>query len=142
MNGAAATYGLDDHIYQRLLRERIVFLGSEVRDQNANAICAQLLLLSAEDPEADIYLHINSPGGSVDAGMAVENVLLASVSAGLGACFFGLFRHEAAVLEALGVPAGRRGVGTLALGHPAPGPESRSAGRPRRPNLHWTAWSR
>ena len=55
---------LDDHIYQRLLRERIVFLGSEVRDQNANAICAQLLLLSAEDPEADIFLHINSPGGS------------------------------------------------------------------------------
>jgi ATP-dependent Clp protease protease subunit len=49
-------YGLDDHIYQRLLRERIVFLGSEVRDQNANAICAQMLLLSAEDPEADIFL--------------------------------------------------------------------------------------
>ena len=59
--GGPATYGLDDHIYQRLLRERIVFLGSEVRDQNANAICAQLLLLSAEDPEADIFLHINSP---------------------------------------------------------------------------------
>ena len=44
MNGAGGMYGLDDHIYQRLLRERIVFLGSEVRDQNANAICAQLLL--------------------------------------------------------------------------------------------------
>src|SRR5688572_26633161 len=42
MNGGAPAYGLDDHIYQRLLRERIVFLGSEVRDQNANAICAQL----------------------------------------------------------------------------------------------------
>jgi ATP-dependent protease ClpP protease subunit len=50
MNGGPAGYGLDDHIYQRLLRERIIFLGSEVRDQNANAICAQLLLLSAEDP--------------------------------------------------------------------------------------------
>ena len=56
MNGGAASYGLDDHIYQRLLKERIVFLGSEVRDQNANAICAQMLLLNAEDPEADIFL--------------------------------------------------------------------------------------
>ena len=75
MNGAGGMYGLDDHIYQRLLRERIVFLGSEVRDQNANAICAQLLLLSAEDPEADIFLHINSPGGSVDAGMAIYDTM-------------------------------------------------------------------
>src|SRR5690606_30170449 len=64
MNGGGS-YGLDDHIYQRLLKERIIFLGSEVRDANANAICAALLLLSAEDPEADIFLHINSPGGSV-----------------------------------------------------------------------------
>src|SRR5919112_425041 len=65
LNGGAGLNVLDDHIYQRLLRERIIFLGSEVRDQNANAICAQLLLLSAEDPDADIFLHINSPGGSV-----------------------------------------------------------------------------
>ena len=84
-------YGLDDHIYQRLLRERIVFLGSEVRDQNANAICAQLLLLSAEDPEADIFLHINSPGGSVDAGMAIYDTMnyipndVATVGMGLAA---------------------------------------------------------
>ena len=75
MNGSSPSYGLDDHIYQRLLRERIVFLGSEVRDQNANAICAQLLLLSAEDPEADIFLHINSPGGSVDSGMAIYDTM-------------------------------------------------------------------
>ncbi len=75
MDGGGGSYGLDDHIYQRLLRERIVFLGSEVRDQNANAICAQLLLLSAEDPEADIFLHINSPGGSVDAGMAIYDTM-------------------------------------------------------------------
>ena len=89
--GATASYGLDDHIYQRLLRERIVFLGSEVRDQNANAICAQLLLLSAEDPEADIFLHINSPGGSVDAGMAIYDTMnyipndVATVGMGLAA---------------------------------------------------------
>ena len=75
MNGGSAGYGLDDHIYQRLLKERIIFLGSEVRDQNANAICAQLLLLSAEDPAADIFLHINSPGGSVDAGMAIYDTM-------------------------------------------------------------------
>ena len=75
MNGAGSAYGLDDHIYQRLLRERIVFLGSEVREQNANAICAQLLLLNAEDPQADIYLYINSPGGSVDSGMAIYDTM-------------------------------------------------------------------
>ena len=91
MNGAGGMYGLDDHIYQRLLRERIVFLGSEVRDQNANAICAQLLLLSAEDPEADIFLHINSPGGSVDSGMAIFDTMqwisndVATVAMGLAA---------------------------------------------------------
>jgi ATP-dependent Clp protease protease subunit len=75
MNGGNGPLGLDDHIYQRLLRERIVFLGSEVRDQNANAICAQMLLLSAEDPTADISFYINSPGGSVDAGMAIYDTM-------------------------------------------------------------------
>jgi len=55
---------LTDSIYNRLLKERIIWLGSEVRDDNANAICAQMLLLAAEDPERDIYLYINSPGGS------------------------------------------------------------------------------
>ena len=91
MNGGGSAYGLDDHIYQRLLRERIIFLGSEVKDQNANAICAQLLLLSAEDPEADIFLHINSPGGSVDSGMAIYDTMnyipndVATVGMGLAA---------------------------------------------------------
>jgi len=83
--------GLDEHIYQRLLRERIVFLGSEVRDQNANAICAQMLLLNAEDPVADIFLYINSPGGSVDSGMAIYDTMqfisndVATVGMGLAA---------------------------------------------------------
>ena len=67
--------GLDDHIYNRLLKDRILFLGSEVRDENANAICAQLLLLAAEDPVKDIYLYINSPGGSVTAGMAIYDTM-------------------------------------------------------------------
>jgi ATP-dependent Clp protease protease subunit len=66
---------LDGHIYQRLLKERIVFLGSEVKDQNANAICAQMLLLNAEDDKSDIFLYINSPGGSVDSGMAIYDTM-------------------------------------------------------------------
>ena len=83
--------GLDDHIYNRLLKERIIFLGSEVRDDNANAICAQLLLLAAEDPEKDIWLYINSPGGSVTAGMAIFDTMqwvpndVATVAMGLAA---------------------------------------------------------
>ena len=67
--------GLTDSIYNRLLKERIIWLGSEVRDDNANAICAQMLLLAAEDPERDIYLYINSPGGSVTAGMAIYDTM-------------------------------------------------------------------
>ena len=67
--------GQDNYIYNRLLKERIIWLGSEVRDDNANAICSQLLLLSAENPEKDIYLYINSPGGSVTAGMAIYDTM-------------------------------------------------------------------
>ncbi len=58
-------------VFERLLKDRIIWLGSEVRDDNANEICAKILLLAAEDPEADIYLYINSPGGSITAGMAI-----------------------------------------------------------------------
>ena len=68
----------------------------------------------------------------VDGGMAVEHILLGAVEAGLGACFFGLFGHEAAVLAALGVPDGWRALGTIALGHPAPDVPGRSASRGRR----------
>jgi nitroreductase len=67
----------------------------------------------------------------VDAGMASEHLLLGAVDAGLGACFFGPFGHEADVLADLGVPGGWRIVGTVALGHPAPDPPGRSAARPR-----------
>jgi ATP-dependent Clp protease protease subunit len=62
-------------VYQRLLRERIVFLGTEVDDVNANLICAQLLLLAAEDSTRDISLYINSPGGSVTAGLAIYDTM-------------------------------------------------------------------
>ena len=62
-------------IYQRLLKERIVFLGSEVTDSSANLICAQLILLAAEEPEKDISLYINSPGGSVTAGLGIYDTM-------------------------------------------------------------------
>jgi len=62
-------------IYSRLLRERIVFLGTEVEDSIANLIAAQLLFLEAEDPDKDIELYINSPGGSAYAGMAVYDTM-------------------------------------------------------------------
>lgn len=87
--GSAAS--LTDNVYQSLLANRIVFLGSEVRDENANAICAQMLLLNAEDPVKDIYLYINSPGGSVDSGMAIYDTMqwisndVATVAMGLAA---------------------------------------------------------
>lgn len=71
----AAGGNMTDNVYQSLLANRIVFLGSEVKDENANAITAQMLLLNAEDPEKDIYFYINSPGGSVYAGMAIYDTM-------------------------------------------------------------------
>lgn len=68
----------------------------------------------------------------VDAGAAAEHLLLGAVDAGLGACLFGLFDHEAAVAEAFGVPSGWRLVAAIAVGHPAPDQPGRSAARPRR----------
>lgn len=62
-------------IYSRLLKERIIFLNGQVEDQMANLIVAQLLFLEAEDPEKDIYLYINSPGGVVTAGLAIYDTM-------------------------------------------------------------------
>ncbi len=82
---------LSDQLFQRLLRERIIFLGQQVDDDIANRICAELLLLSAEDGTRDIYLYINSPGGSVTAGMAIYDIMqyvpnnIATVGMGLAA---------------------------------------------------------
>ena len=71
-NGHAS---LQDAVFDRLLRERIVFLGTQVDDDVANQICAQMLLLAADDARSDIHLYINSPGGSVSAGMAVYDTM-------------------------------------------------------------------
>jgi ATP-dependent Clp protease protease subunit len=91
MRGAGSFGSLEEQVYNRLLQNRIVFLGSVVEDSIANLICAQLLLLSAEDPSRDIYLYINSPGGSVSAGMAIYDTMqyvendVATVAMGLAA---------------------------------------------------------
>ncbi|GEM32784.1 ATP-dependent Clp protease proteolytic subunit [Nocardia neocaledoniensis NBRC 108232] len=75
MTAATAGLNLSDSVYERLLRERIIFLGTQVDDDIANKLCAQILLLSAEDPTKDISLYINSPGGSVTAGMAIYDTM-------------------------------------------------------------------
>ena len=75
MRGAGGMINLGDSVYERLLRERIIFLGSQVDDVIANQLAAQMLLLSAEDPKRDIHLYINSPGGSVTAGMAIYDTM-------------------------------------------------------------------
>jgi ATP-dependent Clp protease protease subunit len=88
-NGGSA--GFDDLVFNRLLRERIIFLGSEVTDESANRVVAQLLLLAAEDAERDITLYINSPGGSVYSGMAIYDTMqfvkndVATVALGMAA---------------------------------------------------------
>jgi ATP-dependent Clp protease protease subunit len=66
---------LDEQLVSRLMFQRIILLGTEVDDQVANRLCAQLLLLSAEDPRSDISLYINSPGGSVSAGLAIYDTM-------------------------------------------------------------------
>ncbi len=76
MQDAATISGtLDDQLVARLLYQRIIVLGSEVDDRIANRLCAQLLLLSADDPRADISLYINSPGGAVSAGLAIYDTM-------------------------------------------------------------------
>src|SRR5947207_12392341 len=71
LDGQVMDRSLD--VYARLLKERIVFLGTQVDDNVANLICAQLLLLESEDPDSDVFLYINSPGGSVTAGMDLRH---------------------------------------------------------------------
>ncbi|SFB44165.1 ATP-dependent Clp protease proteolytic subunit ClpP [Amycolatopsis marina] len=75
MRTPTPTASVNESVYEQLLRDRIVFLGSEVTDEVANRVIAQLLLLAAEDPAEDITFYINSPGGSVTAGMAIYDTL-------------------------------------------------------------------
>ncbi|GAB3802784.1 ATP-dependent Clp protease proteolytic subunit [Micromonospora zhanjiangensis] len=75
MRAAGGSTSFDDGVFERLLKERIVFLGSEVDDASANVICGQILLLAAAEPDRDIMLYINSPGGSISAGMAIYDTM-------------------------------------------------------------------
>ena len=72
---AEAAAGGQDPIFSHLLKNRIIWLGDEVANTNANVICAQMLALAAQDPKKDIWLYINSPGGSITAGMAIYDTM-------------------------------------------------------------------
>ena len=75
MAGEDMPAGPTDPIFNRLLKDRIIWMGEEVKDEMANRICAQMLMLAAEDPKKDIWLYINSPGGSITAGMAIYDTM-------------------------------------------------------------------
>ena len=93
-------------IYSRLLRERIVFLGDGIEDNIANLVIAQLLFLDAEDPERDISLYINSPGGVVTSGLAIYDTMQ-YVRAPVSTICIGMAASMAAVLLAAGAPGKR-----------------------------------
>jgi ATP-dependent Clp protease protease subunit len=104
----AQTYVGDrsSEVYSRLLKERIVFLGSQVDDVSANLICAQLLLLQSEDPDRDVFLYINSPGGSVSAGMAIYDTMQ-YISCDVGTICLGLAASMGQFLLCAGAPGKR-----------------------------------
>ncbi|OXM99592.1 MULTISPECIES: ATP-dependent Clp protease proteolytic subunit [Bifidobacterium] len=91
MAGEDMPAGPVDPIFNRLLKDRIIWMGEEVKDDMANRICAQMLMLAAEDPKKDIWLYINSPGGSITAGMAIYDTMqliepdVATVAVGMAA---------------------------------------------------------
>ena len=93
-------------IYSRLLKERIIFLGEEVNDTSASIIVAQLLFLEAEDPDKDIHLYINSPGGSVSAGMAIYDTMQ-YIKPDVSTICMGMAASMASVLLAAGAPGKR-----------------------------------
>jgi ATP-dependent Clp protease, protease subunit len=94
-------------IYSRLLRDRIIFLGSSINDDVANAVVAQLLFLQSEDAKADVHLYLNSPGGSISAGMAIYDTMQ-FVNCDVATYCVGQCASMAAVLLAAGATAKRR----------------------------------
>ena len=98
--------GIDNELFKRLLRNRIIFLGDEVKQENANMICGQLLLLDAEDSDRDIHLYLNSPGGSVTAGMAVYDTMQL-VRADVATYAMGIAASMAQTLLCAGAPGKR-----------------------------------
>lgn len=106
MTSPSGGMNLGDSVYERLLRERIIFLGQQVDDEIANKLCAQILLLSAEDPTRDISLYINSPGGSFTALMAIYDTMQ-YVRPDVQTVCLGQAASAAAVLLAAGAPGKR-----------------------------------
>ncbi len=106
ITGQMTTGDRANDVYARLLKERIVFLGTQVDDNAANLICAQLLLLQSEDEARDIYLYINSPGGSVSAGMAIYDTMQ-YVSCDVGTICMGLAASMGQFLLCAGQPGKR-----------------------------------
>ncbi len=94
-------------IYSRLLKDRIIFLGSEIDDDEANLVVAQMLFLEADDPDKDIYLYINSPGGSVSAGMAIYDTMQ-YIKCEVSTICIGLAASMGAFLLAAGAKGKRR----------------------------------
>jgi len=93
-------------IYTRLLQDRIIFLGTEINDQVANVVIAQLLFLTSQDPERDVHLYINSPGGSVSAGLAIYDCMQ-YIEADVACTCMGMAASMAAVLLAAGAKGKR-----------------------------------
>lgn len=93
-------------IYSRLLKDRIIFLGTQVNDEMANAIVAQMLFLQSDDPKADIHLYVNSPGGSVSAGMAIYDTMQ-FVTCDVATYCIGQAASMGAVLLTAGAPGKR-----------------------------------
>jgi ATP-dependent Clp protease protease subunit len=94
-------------IYSRLLKDRIVFLGTQVTDEVANAVVAQLLFLQSEDPKADVHMYINSPGGSIPAGLAIYDTMQ-FINCEVATYCVGQAASMGAVLLAAGTPGKRK----------------------------------
>ena len=106
MRSGPSSMTLSDSVFERLLQQRIVVLGQQVDDEIANRIAAQMLLLAAEDPEADISLYINSPGGSVTAGMAIFDTM-EFISCDVSTTAMGLAASMGQFLLSAGTPGKR-----------------------------------
>jgi ATP-dependent Clp protease protease subunit len=94
-------------IYSRLLKDRIVFLGSQINDEVANAVVAQLLFLQSEDPKADVHMYVNSPGGSISAGLAIYDTMQ-FINCDVATYCVGQCASMAAVLLAAGTTGKRK----------------------------------
>jgi ATP-dependent Clp protease protease subunit len=94
-------------IYSRLLKDRIVFLGTQINDEVANAVVAQLLFLQSDDPKADVHMYINSPGGSISAGLAIYDTMQ-FINCDVATYCVGQCASMGAVLLAAGTPGKRK----------------------------------